>query len=159
VEELQDFKYRNENKGSNVVRIIIKHSVFILIFIITTLLFMKIANFKDFNYVILYSVYMFSILSIIYLFFHKLEKLTNMTNIGNKILRETLGYRLYLEKVFRDRTNFFDILEKDREELSRDIPYLISFGINNRFEKLVKSLEYDTEDKKELNALIKKIIF
>ncbi len=159
LKELENFKYRNNKKGINLIRKIIKFLTFFSILVLFTSIFLKIVSFDNYNYISLYLFYILIIFSTLYLFFSKLEDLTKMTNIGNEILKETLGYKLYLKKVFRDRTNFFDILGKDRYELSRDIPYLISFGVNHNFDKLIKALEYDTEEKKDLKNLIMKIIF
>lgn len=159
IDELEEFKYKNDSSGFILIKKIIKTTTLFISVLLLSFVFFKISSFKDLNHILLYLFFITTSFIIIYVFFDKVEKNSEITGDGNKILNEALGYRLYLEKVFRDRTNFFDLLDTDRDELSKDIPYLVSFNINNKFDKLVKSLEYDTEDKKEVRSLILQIIF
>lgn len=147
--EMENFNYKKKYHNFIIIKKIIKATTLILSISSITYIFFKFSTFKNFYHIYLYLFLISVSFIIIYIFFKKIEKISMITVDGNKITNKTLGYKLYLEKVFKDRTNFFDLLETERNKLSRDIPYLISFNINNNFYKLVNSLEYDTEDKKE----------
>jgi len=156
--EVQKFKYLYRNKNINFVKKYSKILIFWISSIVLTLLFFNITYLKSYNYFSLFLIFMTLNLSILFYFFKKIDQLTATTKDGDDILNRIKGYKMYLKTVFKDRTNFFDILEKNRDQLSKELPYMISFNINHRFDKLVNSLEYRSKEEKERRYFFKSIL-